>query len=426
MLKPSSTAGSFRLQIAAFVAIAISYLLFAPNYEWVEHADGTNYGADFLQEWVGAKMIMSGQVGQLYDVSTFQSWQYEPSIVGFEWVTDQFYPPVYPPPHYVLFSPFALLPYRWAAVVWLLCLVGAAFFSSRLICEIVEHARANRDDAAAAPQRNYTNYLWIGMLLFPSLLFSITIGQKSVCWLLLACMTYRLMQCQREFVAGLVFGLVSIKPTLFFLLPVVMLRQGRWRFFAGASLTVCLVWGSTIAIVPLETWRAFASGLSAVGNYAENPGYRLDWSCNLMTLAYSLPAELNAWCKWCVCLPLGIYVLYCAMEDRQRSLDSPERLLLVYAVTLLVSPHTYHYDLCILLLPILCLVALAPSQGIAYFAMLSVGVAIAADVQTYFGLPVVPLLLIGIVSELRMRTVLHNTTVPSPLIVLPKRNAVGA
>ena len=398
---------SIWLPCLVFVSITIVYLVFAPNYEWTLEETGTAYGADFLQEWVGARMIVSGHVSELYDENTFRAWQYNPKIVGFQWETDQYFPPVYPPPHYVLFSPFACLPYRWAVVCWLLVLIAAAFLSAKLIADIANHSASKGNQESLAEAQSKSTYLWLGLILFPSLLFSITLGQKSVCWLLLVCLTWRLLQSHRDYAAGMVFGILSIKPTLFFLMPLVMLRNGRWRFFAGASLSVCMIWGATACVVPIETWMAFAKVLSTAGNYAENAGYRLDWSCNLMTMAYSLPPGWTEWCKWAICMPLSIYLLYCVLEDRHYAVDSPEKAFMLLGSTILISPHTYHYDLCVLLLPILWLAATSTQRGIAYFAILAIGVAVAGNIEDYLHVPTLPILLVGIVCELRLRGVLH-------------------
>ena len=391
------------LKCAVFLAITFVYLFFAPNYEWKSKFTEAAYGADFLQEWVGARMLITGNGSQLYNVGVFQAWQYDRQIVGFTWESDQYFPPVYPPPHYVLFSPFACLPYRWATVVWLVCLIAAAFVCTKLISDIAIWHGSKRGPIEVQAAMLKSRYLWIGLLLFPSLLFSITLGQKSVYWLLVVCITWRLLQSNRDFASGMVFGFLSIKPTLFFLLPFVMLRNRRWRFFAGAIVSACTIWGTTACIVPFDTWIAFARGLTSVGSYAENAGYRIDWSCNLMTLAYSLPPELTHWCKWSICLPLSIYILYCVFEDRTFSIDSPETVLKVLGATLLISPHTYHYDLCVLLLPILWLATNSTRQGIVYYAILSLGVTIAGDLQELLHIPVIPILLIGIICELRLR-----------------------
>lgn len=400
------------LQLLVFVSIACTYLLFAPNYEWKTEETGTAYGADFLQEWVGARMVLTGHVSELYNVEVFRAWQYDPTIVGFAWKTDQYFPPVYPPPHYAIFTPFALLPYRVAVVVWLLLLIGAAWFSAKLIADIANHQRPNDNGTLARDIKDKTRFLWLGLVLFPSLLFSITLGQKSVCWLFLICLSWRLLQCHRDYAAGMVFGILSIKPTLFFLLPLVMLRNGKWRFFVGASVSVCAIWGTTACFMPFDAWVAFAKVVGTTGNYAENIGYRLEWSCNLMTMAYSLPTELTQWCKWAICIPLSIYLLYCVFEDRHFGIDSPEKGLMILGSTLLVSPHTYHYDLCILLLPILCLSTTASQRAFTYYGLLALGVTVASEFQEFFHIPILPILLVAMVCELRLQGIfLPNSNV---------------
>jgi hypothetical protein len=84
--------------------------------------------------------------------------------------------------------------------------------------------------------------------------------------------------------------------------------------------------------------------------------------------------------------------------------------MIITASTVLLSPHFYHYDLCILLIPILWLIATEPRRGFAYFAMLSVGVVLAGDAVTHLRLPILPLMLVGIVCELRLSGVLHGSS----------------
>jgi hypothetical protein len=410
-LNLSSAMRAIGLKFGVMVAIVCTFLFFAPNYEWSERSSDTPYGADFLQEWVGAKLIVGGQAGNLYEMETFVARQHDPNWVGFSWESDSYFPPVYPPPHYMLFTPFVMLPYRWAAIAWLVCLVAVSFLSAWLIEQCVNHSLTSQpadSHPPASESNNTTSYLWIGLLLFPSLLFSITLGQKSVLWLLMICFTMRLLQVQKSFASGVVFGLLSVKPTLFFLLPLVMLRNRQWRFLAGATTSVCILWGSVACLVPLDTWLGFARGLRTVGSYAENSGYRMDWSCNLMTLATCLPAGWSNMYKWGMCLPLTLYLLYSAIEDKTYRMDSPEKWMMVFATTLAISPHTYHYDMCILLLPILWLMAKDLRQGAAYFAMLAVGITVGPDILFYFNIPILPILLVGIVCELRLRSLVPS------------------
>ena len=115
----------FWISLAVYVSLGIVYLLFAPNFDWQTQRGDDVYGADFLQEWVGARLILDGRADELYSPK-FSDWQHNAELIGFEWDKSQFYPAVYPPPHYLLFTPLALIPYRWAAIVWLIMLLACA------------------------------------------------------------------------------------------------------------------------------------------------------------------------------------------------------------------------------------------------------------------------------------------------------------
>lgn len=47
-------------------------LIGSPNYRWDANKGDSPYGADFLQDWTGANMIVSGQGSQLFDPPTFR------------------------------------------------------------------------------------------------------------------------------------------------------------------------------------------------------------------------------------------------------------------------------------------------------------------------------------------------------------------
>lgn len=405
---------SWGLPLLVTLAFGFAFWAFAPNYAWEAKDGSTPYGADFLQEWVGGEMVLNGRSNEIYQLDRFVARQHDSSVTGFEWASDSYYPACYPPTHYMVFSPFALMPYRWAVVVWCGLLLASIFFSTLLINAVARHAMRRKSFAAATTvdsteQPGHSNSrvriavpAWIGMWLFPAVLFSITIGQKSALWLLLFSAAWLLMVRSKDFLGGAVFGLVSIKPTLFFLLPLMMLRRGKWQFFLGASTTVCLLWGTALFVMPLGSWLGFLDAVKSSTSYAGNSGYRFDWSCNLLSLAYSAPSNLVEWCKQSVCVLLGLYALLCCFESKKYSAHSPELLLIGLSTTFLLSPHAYSYDLVVFLLPILWIGVQQPVRGLAYFAILAIGNAVALDVYEHLHFPVMPVLLVAILCELRL------------------------
>jgi len=346
-------------------------------------------------------MILTGHSSDLYHAEVFQAWQHDPTIVGFAWDVDQYYPAVYPPIHYAFYLLLACIPYRIATMVWVAVLWGAVLASAKLITDIAANA-FSPDPTDQQQVRDRLRHIWIALVFFPPVHFSIVLGQKSVLWLLILCIVCRFLQMRRELTAGCVFAILAVKPTLFFLLPLMMLRQGRFRFCIGIGTGLLCLFGMGAMSIPMATWLEYLHAIGDPTAYANNSGYRLDWSCNVISLANALPQGLIEWGKFAVCVPLAVYVGLCVFQHRLNP-TSPEFFLVGIAGTALLSPHTYHYDLCLLMLPVLWVFADRPQTSIAYYALLSVAIAVAPNVVDVLGVPVVTVLLIGILSEIRLR-----------------------
>lgn len=358
-------------------------------------------------------MILDGQAAELFDGRTFQACQHNSKTLGFEWDTDRYYPAVYPPMHYALFAPLAALPYRIATMLWIAVLWAAVFVSAYLIALLCEHERGIGQRETAS-QGLWQRYLWIAIVLFPSVHISVLFGQKSALWLLIACVTCYLLQRNRQATAGLIFGLLSLKPTLFFLLPLLMVRHGRWRFVAGTGISVACVWGLALVSLPWSMWTSYFATLQNATSYGAASGYRVDWACNLFAIANALPVDWITWGKTALCVPLFLYVLLCVFQTEIEGI-CPELILIAFLGTFLISPHAYHYDLSILILPVLWISVRQPQRGVIYFALLSIAIAVSSQVMETLRVPVIAIVLLGLLSELRLRDALARTVPSSDL-----------
>lgn len=406
---PSNDSGSrkacwkvARFPLLLWVILFAIFQLAAPNYLWLADQGDTPFGADFLQEWVGARMLLEREATLLYNTEEFQLRQHDEQALGFSFAPNVYFPPVYPPVHYAAFTPLAFIPYRWAVTIWLGVLIASAIAAAYQIQGIALH-HASGTFASPSRRRLLQLSIWFGFFLFPPILASIAIGQKSVLWLLILTLAWKLLLSKRDVWAGVAFGLLSIKPTLFFLLPLVLLRSGNIRFFLGASITVVVIWGSALAMIPQDAWYGFLEAVKGSSNYPSQNGYRFDWSCNLLSLAYAVPVSMQGWFKQSFCLILGLYCLLSCFEIRGRDSLSPDRLLFVIAATFLVSPHAYSYDLCVLLLPVLWIGAMQPRLGLIYYTVFAISIAASTAILDAFSLPVLPILLVGVLCEMRLR-----------------------
>lgn len=387
----------------ALVAFSAILMVSSPSHRWQpETITVAPHGNDFLQEWVGGHLILAGSANRLYDTASFEACQHDPKITGFQWSRATYFPPVYPPPHYLLATSLAWMPYRVATIVWLCLLVTAMLLGSWITAKHI--VRFHEVTGNTFAKNLLDRWSWIAVVLFVPTIYCFIIGQKGPFWLLVIASTWALLRQRKEGWAGIVFGLLSIKPTLFILLPIVMLRYGRWRFLAGVSLTVALLWGGAFALLPLEVWSGFAEKLGMSSSYAAIRGYHLDWSCNLMSLSYisqnSSDIELI---KWFVVLPLILYGGLLVIAPRELDFDRPDTLWNLLVVTFLLSPHAYYYDLVILLIPLLWYAAVEPKRCVTYYLLVSASVVIAPLILETIGIPLIPIVLTATMIEQRLR-----------------------
>ncbi len=125
----SLTAPSSGLNVAATfgvpLAIVMLILCVSPNFDATNKIRIAPLGSDFLQDWVGAYIVSSPDRAQLYDPDHSKLIQHDPSVVGFQWPRESYYPMVYPPFFYAALTPLASLPYWIAIWFWMFLLAGA-------------------------------------------------------------------------------------------------------------------------------------------------------------------------------------------------------------------------------------------------------------------------------------------------------------
>lgn len=340
-------------------------------------------------------MIVRGQAEKLFDAPTFDAWQHDPERIGFRWDADAYYPTVYPPPYYLLLSPLGWISYRWAVPLWLGLLLGCLL----AVPAVMEKFYGNKTTRQGA------RWFWPVMLLFPPLLLSLTMGQKGAVWLLIWAATWSLLHCKRPLAAGAVFGLLSIKPTLFFLLPLVMLYHRQWRFVSGASLSFGGIWLMAACLLPHTVWAEFLDVARGAGHYHQQAGYQLHWSCNLLSLASGLePSWLPGWIGKVLLAVLAGYVVSRVLALRRLAaagsteddyLKAGPSMGCVLLATCLLSPHFYAYDLVVLLLPIRLLWNEQRGQAVLLLGLVWGGMLTSQLCLNTVGLPLMPVILLG-------------------------------
>lgn len=326
----------------ACLALAILFLAFSPNYQTSTVDRTTPLGSDFLQEWTGGYIWSSSHRSQLYQSAHFTAVQHDPSIVGFSWPENQYYPMVYPPFYYMAFSPLAFLPYWVAVVIWLSLLAALTGATIWLWTSYYP------------PARNHWGKCLLAVLAFFPLLMSINTGHKSIILLLILSSTYLLLFHRKPLTSGMVFGLIAFKPHLGILIGVTMLLKRQWRFVAGSLLTVSILVGLSF-FAGMDLCRDYFLQCLSLGSYESNLGYQLTESHNLAgALSLTFGTETTATrCAEAVLFGSIIVGLAYSMRGKLEATSSQfaVQFSILVLATVLLSPHFYIYDLVVLLLP---------------------------------------------------------------------------
>jgi hypothetical protein len=282
---------------------------------------------DFLQLYAGAKLVATPA---LYDVEASKQIHRQVTSDG------NYYPSVYYTrlPYYaLLLSPLAKLPYKTAYAVWQvfnLIVVGAFL---------------------VLYQNRYSEAIVFASLSVP-LLVNFTNGQDAGLVAAVCGFGLILLGKGRDFEAGLLMSLASIKFHVLILVPIAVIFHRRWHFLRGGLLGAgVLLLLSSLA----DGWDWPRRFLAVVTNPELHPGP--DHMVTLRNLAWLLSGGENRPLELALSLP--VTALYAWLAWRIR--DFQLAFALAIPAGLLVCHHAYSQDL-LLLLVSLFVFAIVPSS----------------------------------------------------------------
>lgn len=288
---------------------------------------------DFISFWAAGKMVMSGAASQIYDVEAHRA--VERAAVA----SVRLQPFAYPPPFALIVAPLGLLPFGFAFTAWT-ALTGVLFAFA---------ARPWMPRRLAVAQ--------------PSVLVNGFIGQNA--FLTSAAFLGGLYILKaRPFVAGLVLGLLILKPQLALMLPVAMLAGRQWSAIAGglASAFATLLVG-LVAFGP-SSYVGFFGQLSIFAGFIANSR----WPWHEIASIYALLRYFGL-ASGAALIVHGLVAAGAAAAVWQAwATDRRGKEATLVAATLLVPPYLLTYDGVLLALPVAWLLLEGRSAGAAALA----------------------------------------------------------
>lgn len=319
--------------IALLPSLVVLWWHFWPQ-TWLTDRYGYLIGRDFINFWYAGRLAVQGRVAEIYDLLAYHA-----AMRAELAPTEPFMNFSYMPNALPLVAPLGLLPWSLAYPLWLAIGIIAYFYGV-----FGERWRE------AAPRD------MILVLAAPVALMVAGVAQATFILAAVFVAAFGLLPA-RPILSGVLMGLLSVKPHLGILLPLVLAVRREWSAFAAAAATTLGLVALSIVLFGVAPWQAFLAGTAPYQSRILWEPFGFIWI--LLTSPYAffaqlgLPAERAMAVHALLAVPVTCLVMLVAQRCRDLSL--------VAAVTafgtVVVSPYATSYDLVVPATAMLCWLA---------------------------------------------------------------------
>jgi hypothetical protein len=301
-------------------------------------ASNTKLGRDFANVFTAGQLMWDGDIQSIYDVQAYRDYQ---SALFDGAVRNHNYS--YAPVSFFYVWLFALLPYSLSYFLWI-GLTGAAFY------------------VAARPYLNEAGLPGWFALIIPAAAANVWAGHYGFLIGALWLGAWRLLET-RPRLAGVLIGLMLVKPHLAVLMPIVLARRGAWTAFLYAALTCVGLIVSSGLIFGWQLWETYLTDTAALqAAMVDNVGeFFFKMMPTVVPAALLLGAGMTlAWVLQVGCAIAVIAALWIWMPR-----DSMRAGLAAGCATFLVLPYAFNYDLTVVGIAALIALHRGAASGIA-------------------------------------------------------------
>ncbi|MFK5978971.1 MAG: glycosyltransferase family 87 protein [Rhizobiaceae bacterium] len=295
------------------------WMLGADGYSIVSH---TTVYWDFNNLWTGGRLVLEGNINGLFDMEIYRSQM--DRLLGQD-VPDQEWS--YPPSMLLIGVPLALLPIFWAYWVWTIGTI------------ILLHIAL----------RAFKLRLWVHLitLFSPFVFLNAMFGQNGTFFA--ALMLGGLMLApKRPIIAGVLIGLMTIKPHLGILIPFCFIASRNWMAFVSASVTSVALFLITGVAFGFDAWGQFLQYTQPMMSDIMNAAYPQTYQSNAVTVFVFLRMlGGNLIVAYGVQALFSLVGIVCAiwLWRPANAIEHVDRVCLTSALVLLATPYGYTYDM---------------------------------------------------------------------------------
>ena len=312
-----------RVRVYCWIIVGIAAVLFAGwlglSLPQMVDPAGKPFGYDFIGFWSAARLAVEGRPEAVFDWPLLKAVQH--AAVASK--PSEFFPWSYPPTFLLTVAPLGWLPYAAALPAFVL---GTAALWTALVRRVLPDRRA-----------------WIVAAATPAALITLLIGQNAFLTASLAGFALIWLD-RRPVVAGVLIGLLAIKPHLAVLFPLALLVEWRWRTIAAAGATALLFAAASIAVFGWPVVTAFLQNLPVIARATEAGAAPLGKMPS--ALAFALLLGAAHWAAWGLQGMVALFAagaVWWAWQGRGAPFEAKAAALI--AASMLATPYLFYYDL---------------------------------------------------------------------------------
>lgn len=364
MPNESQRSGEFLLffsVLCLLTAISAGYYIAYVSWALLPE-NGAKLGTDFNVIWNAVAALARDDFAAVYDTHIIDDYL-ETGIIP------QFIGPFpYPPTMLFFLEPLTGLSRHAAYAVW-----NGAGFAGLLLVLLSPRAREVASGIAHTPAHYAFAVLAVmGSALSVAVLITGQTGFLTGA-LLLAGLLYRRTS---PLLAGIAFGLLTVKPQLGLLVPVLLIAQGNWRTFFAAAATALVLAALSVLVYGAEAWQAYFHMTERFAKlFSDTPPtvYQISASLYLglkmlgLASGYAMAAQLVA---------IAACVAFVWKLGRDKTIPEPVCIALFILANYVASPYAMSYDLMALAFALMLLVLRALHAGFMQGERVVLGVAL--------------------------------------------------
>lgn len=328
-----------RARLLAYARLTlITFLVTGLAWVWLSHnrvdISGNPLGGDFSVFWAAAKLAEAGNATEAYDTSRLNEVQ-RLAIPNVEARYGWFYPPNF----LLILWPLSKLDYPAAFWTFMLATAGAYFF-------ILHRA------AEGIPI--------LFLMAFPGFFVNLIQGQNGFLTAALAGLSILLME-RRPRLAGILIGLMIIKPHLAVLFPISLIASRSWKTLGIAAITAVGFTVLSSHVLGWETFKTFMDNLHIARTLIEEGGLIQNKMPSVFVTLRRAGLPINL--AWLAHGLLGALVALTVFRTWKTSAPLPLKGAMLMTASLLTTPYLYDYDLAWLAFPILWVIKSGCQSG---------------------------------------------------------------